>query len=60
MKKIKPDEMARIYWNRLRHRSVHEIHALLREFKDAPNAQSYWIVVKAFLQDFGAKSKRKN
>lgn len=49
--KIKPDEMARIYWARMGKRSLREVSAILAQYQDAPNTQSYWIVVQAFLEN---------
>lgn len=51
--KVNPAKMAALYYSMLKNRALSEVNRKVKEFEDAPETLSYWIVVRSLLEQCG-------
>lgn len=50
MMKMTTEEMANVYWRRMRGASLREVDGIAYYFRDSKNTKQYWDEVKAHLE----------
>jgi len=58
--RVNPQKMAAVYWMRLGRRALRDIDLIIAQYEDSPPARDYWLIVRAFVEDFAKKNGRRH